>query len=195
MRKLIKLTAIILVLGSVVYACKVKQQQSSLSPEIKQVVQPNKSDVLLSEMLAKNWVINVVNYQADTRKNVLYERGIAANLHDYSKESFRLTTDENVDYTDGAGKVHHGTWTLKEDNSKLLMSFEDDEEIEWDIINTDKNHLDLHLAIDARKVKWDIQDLNQIDIQTAVVFAGFYAGIVDEDTQRVNITYRMMPKS
>lgn len=195
MKKLIRLTVTMPLLGSVVYACKVKQQQNNLSSEIKQVVQPNKNDALMTEMLAKNWVINVVNFQADTRKNVLYERGIAANLHDYSKESFRLTPEESVDYTDGAGKVHHGTWTLKEDNAKLLMTFEDGEEITWDIINTDKNHLDLHLAIDAKSVKWDIHDLNQIDIPTAVVFAGFYAGIVDEDTQKVNVTYRMMPRS
>lgn len=195
MKKLIKLTATMLILGSVVYACKVKQQQPSLSSEIKQAMLPNKSDALITEMLAKNWVINVVNYQADTRKNVLYERGVAANLHDYSKESFRLTTEERVDYTDGAGKTHHGTWTLKEDNTKLLMNFEDDQEITWDIINTDKNHLDLHLTVDAKKVKWDIHDLNHIDIPTAVVFAGFYAGIVDEDTQKVNVTYRMMPRS
>lgn len=195
MIKLIKLTATMLILGSVVFACKVKQQQTSLSSEIKQAILPNKSDALITEMLAKNWVINLVNYQADTRKNVLYERGVAANLHDYSKESFRLTTEERVDYTDGAGKIHHGTWTLRDDNTKLLMTFEDGEEITWSIVNTDKNHLDLHLAIDANKVKWDIHDLNQIDISTAVVLAGFYAGIVDEDTQKVNVTYRMMPRS
>ncbi|MBB6002392.1 lipocalin family protein [Arcicella rosea] len=195
MKKLIKLTATMLILGSVVYACKVKQQQPSLSYEIKQAILPNKRDALITEMLAKNWVINVVNYQADTRKNVLYERGVAANLHDYSKESFKLTTEERVDYTDGAGKIHHGTWTLRDDNTKLLMTFEDGEEITWSIVNTDKNHLDLHLAIDANKVKWDIHDLNQIDISTAVVLAGFYAGIVDEDTEKVNVTYRMMPRS
>lgn len=195
MKKLIKSTVTVLLLGSVLYACKVKQQQSSLSHEIQQAVLPHKSNALLTKMLAKSWIINVVNYQADARRNVLYERGVAANLHDYSKEAFRLTSDEEVDYTDGAGKIHHGTWALKDDDSKLLMSFEDGEEIQWDIITTDKNHLDLHLAIDAKKVKWNIQDLSQIDIPTAVVFAGFYAGIVDEDTQKVNVTYRMMPRS
>ena len=55
--------------------------------------------------------------------------------------------------------------------------------------------MDLHLAIDARKIEWNVEDLDKIDIPKAIDFAGFYAGVVDEDTQSVNITYRMMPRS
>ncbi len=192
---MIKLTVAILVVSSVVYACKVKQQ-SNLSPEMKPksvFTQENDADIV--HLLAKNWVINVVNYQADARKNVLYERGIDANLHDFSKESFQLTSDEKVIYTDGAGKKHRGTWELENESTQLVMKFEDGEEISWDIIKRDKNHLDLHLAIDARKIEWNVEDLDKIDIPTAVVFAGSNAGVVDEDTQSVNVTYRMMPRS
>ncbi len=195
MKKMIKLTVAILVVSSVVYACKVKQQ-SNLSPEMKpKSVFTQENDANIVHLLAKNWVINVVNYQADARKNVLYERGIDANLHDFSKESFQLTSDEKVIYTDGAGKKHRGTWELENESTQLVMKFEDGEEISWDIIKRDKNHLDLHLAIDARKIEWNVEDLDKIDIPTAVVFAGFYAGVVDEDTQSVNVTYRMMPRS
>lgn len=196
MKKMIKLIATILIVGSVVYACKVKQQQNNLSPQKNQPItltQQDDNEDIIIKMLSKKWIVNVVNYQADARKNVLYERGIDANLHDFSKESFKLSTDETVNYTDGAGKKHVGTWKLKDNNAKLLMEFEDGQVIAWDIIQKNFKHLDLHLSIDAKKVKWDIINLNDIDIQTAVVFAGFFAGVVDEKTQRINVTYRMMP--
>ncbi|MCU0467187.1 MAG: hypothetical protein MUF58_01185 [Arcicella sp.] len=196
MNKTIKLTVAILVFGSVVYACKVKQQQSNLSPQKNQPVALQEVDnETLVKMLAKNWVVNVVNYQADARKNVLYERGIDANLHDFSKESFKISADEKVVYTDEGGKKHVGTWDLKDNNTKLLMEFEDGQEVAWDIIAKGKHELVLHMSIDARKVNWNINNLNEIDIPTAAVFAGFYAGIVDEKTERVSITYKMMPRS
>jgi 3-keto-L-gulonate-6-phosphate decarboxylase len=196
MKKTIKLTVAILVFGSVVYACKVKQQQSNLSPQKNQLSAVQEvDDETLVKMLSRNWMVNVVNYQADARKNVLYERGIDANLHDFSKESFKISDDEKVVYTDESGKKHHGTWDLKDNNTKLLMEFEDGQEVAWDIIEKGRNQLVLHLSIDAQKVKWDISNLNEIDIPTAAVFAGFYAGVVDERTERVNITYKMMPRS
>ncbi len=196
MKKIIKLTVAILVFGSVVYACKVKQQQSNLSPQKNQLSAIQEvDDETLVKMLSRNWMVNVVNYQADARKNVLYERGIDANLHDFSKESFKISTDEKVVYTDESGKKHNGTWDLKDNNTKLLMEFEDGQEVAWDIIEKGRNQLVLHLSIDAQKVKWDISNLNEIDIPTAAVFAGFYAGVVDERTERVNITYKMMPRS
>ena len=195
MKQMIKLTVAILVFSSVVYACKVKQQQNNLSPQKSQsaAVQEVDDETLVS-MLSKNWIVNVVNYQADARKNVLYERGIDANLHDFSKESFKISADEKVVYTDEGGQKHIGTWDLKDNNTKLLMEFEDGEEVSWDIIEKNKNQLVIHMSIDARKVKWDISDLNEIDILTAAVFAGFYAGIVDEKTETVNITYKMNPR-
>lgn len=196
MKKIVKLTVAILVFGSVVYACKVKQQQSNLSPQKNQLVTVQEvDDETLVKMLSRNWIVNVVNYQADARRNVLYERGIDANLHDFSKESFKISADEKVVYTDESGKKHIGTWDLKENNTKLLMEFEDGQEVSWDILEKGKNHLVLHLSIDAQKVKWDISNLNDIDIPTAAVFAGFYAGVVDERTEKVNITYKMMPRS
>jgi hypothetical protein len=196
MKKIVKLTVAILVFGSVVYACKVKQQQSNLSPQKNQLVTVQEvDDETLVKMLSRNWIVNVVNYQADTRRNVMYERGIDANLHDFSKESFKISADEKVVYTDESGKKHNGTWDLKDNNTKLLMEFEDGQEVSWDILEKGKNHLVLHLSIDAQKVKWDVSNLNDIDIQTAVVFAGFYAGVVDERTEKVNITYKMMPRS
>lgn len=138
--------------------------------------------------------MNVVNYQADTRKNVLYERGIDANLHDFSKESFKITKDEKVVYTDESGQKLLGIWDLKENNTKLLMEFEDGQEVFWDIMEKNKNQLVIRMSIDARKVKWDISNISEIDIPTAAVFAGFYAGIVDEKTETVNITYKMNPR-
>ncbi|PWK22608.1 hypothetical protein LV89_03320 [Arcicella aurantiaca] len=196
MKKIVKLTVAILVFGSVVYACKVKQQQSNLSPQKNQLVTVQEvDDETLVKMLSRNWIVNVVNYQADARRNVLYERGIDANLHDFSKESFKISADEKVVYTDESGKKHNGTWDLKDNNTKLLMEFEDGQEVSWDILEKGKNHLVLHLSIDAQKVKWDVSNLNDIDIQTAAVFAGFYAGVVDERTEKVNITYKMMPRS
>lgn len=195
MKQMIKLTVAILVFSSVVYACKVKQQQNNLSPQKNQSVAVQEvDDDTLVKMLSRNWVVNVVNYQADARKNVLYERGIDANLHDFSKESFKISADEKVVYTDEGGQKHTGTWDLKDNNTKLLMEFEDGEEVSWDIIERNKNQLVIHMSIDARKVKWDISNLNEIDIPTAAVFAGFYAGIVDEKTETVNITYKMNPR-
>ena len=113
MKQMIKLTVAILVFSSVVYACKVKQQQNNLSPQKSQsVVVQEVDDETLVSMLSKNWIVNVVNYQADARKNVLYERGIDANLHDFSKESFKISADEKVVYTDEGGQKHIGTWDL-----------------------------------------------------------------------------------
>lgn len=193
---MIKLLTAILVFSSVLYACKVKQQQSNLSPQKNQTVAVQEvDDESLIKMLSRNWVVNVVNYQADARRNVLYERGIDANLHDFSKESFKLTDDEKVIYTDEGGQKHAGSWELRDKNSKLKIEFDDGQEISFNIIEKEKNQLVLHLSIDARKVKWDIKNINEIDIPTSVVFAGFYAGIVDEKTETVNITYKMNPRS
>ncbi len=192
---MIKLTVAILIFSSVVYACKVKQQHSNLLPQNNQSVAVQEvNDEMLVNILSRNWVVNVVNYQADTRKNVLYERGIDANLHDFSKESFKITADEKVVYTDEGGQKHIGNWDLKDNNTKLLMEFEDGEEVSWNIIEKNKNQLILHMSIDARKVNWNITNLNEIDIPTAAVFAGFYAGIVDEKTEKVIITYKMNPR-
>ena len=192
---MIKLTVAILIFSSVVYACKVKQQHSNLLPQNNQSVAVQEvNDEMLVNILSRNWVVNVVNYQADTRKNVLYERGIDANLHDFSKESFKITADEKVVYTDEGGQKHIGNWDLKDNNTKLLMEFEDGEEVSWNIIEKNKNQLILHMSIDARKVNWNITNLNKIDIPTAAVFAGFYAGIVDEKTEKVIITYKMNPR-
>lgn len=195
MKQMMKLIVAILVFSSVVYACKVKQQQSNTSPQKNQPVAVQKvEDEDLIKMLSRNWVVNVVNYQADARKNVLYERGIDANLHDFSKESFKITEDEKVVYTDEGGQKHLGTWDLKDNNTKLLMEFEDGQEVSWNIIEKDKNQLVIHMSIDARKVNWNISNISEIDIPTAAVFAGFYAGIVDEKTETVNITYKMNPR-
>ncbi|MEY4541669.1 MAG: hypothetical protein RLZZ306_3426 [Bacteroidota bacterium] len=195
MKQMIKLIVAILVFSSIVYACKVKQQQSNAAPQKNQPIAVQEvNDESLIKMLSRNWVVNVVNYQADARRNVLYERGIDANLHDFSKESFKITDDEKVVYTDGGGQKHLGTWDLKDSNTKLLMEFEDGQEVSWDIIEKNKNQLVIHMSIDARKVKWDIVNISEIDIPTAAVFAGFYAGIVDEKTETVNITYKMNPR-
>ena len=195
MKQMMKLIVAILVFSSVVYACKVKQQQSNTSPQKNQPVAVQKvEDEDLIKMLSRNWVVNVVNYQADARKNVLYERGIDANLHDFSKESFKITEDEKVVYTDEGGQKHLGTWDLKDNNTKLLMEFEDGQEVSWNIIEKDKNQLVIHMSIDARKVNWNISNISEIDIPTAAVFVGFYAGIVDEKTETVNITYKMNPR-
>ena len=196
MKQTMKVIAAILVFSSVVYACKVKQQQSNSAPQkIQPVAVQEVDDESLIKMLSRNWVVNVVNYQADARKNVLYERGIDANLHDFSKESFKITEDEKVVYTDEGGIKHLGTWDLKDSNTKLVMEFEDGQEVSWNIIEKNKNQLVIHMSIDARKVKWDISNISEIDIPTAAVFAGFYAGIVDEKTETVNITYKMNPRS
>jgi len=192
---MMKLIVAILVFSSVVLACKIKQQKSISTPQKNQsVVVQELDDENLIKMLSRNWVVNVVNYQADARKNVLYERGIDANLHDFSKESFTITKDEKVVYTDESGQKHIGIWDLKENNTKLLMEFNDGQEVSWDIMEKNKNQLVIHMSIDARKVKWDISNINEIDIPTAAVFAGFYAGIVDEKTETVNITYKMNPR-
>lgn len=195
MKQMMKLIVAILVFSSVVYACKVKQQQSNTVPQKNQPIAVREvEDEDLIKMLSRNWVVNVVNYQADARKNVLYERGIDANLHDFSKESFKITEDEKVVYTDEGGQKHLGTWDLKDSNTKLQMEFEDGQEVSWDIIEKDKNQLVIHMGIDARKVNWNISNVSEIDIPTAAVFAGFYAGIVDEKTETVNITYKMNPR-
>jgi hypothetical protein len=195
MKQMMKLIVAILVFSSVVLACKIKQQKSISTPQKNQsVVVQELDDEDLIKMLSKNWVVNVVNYQADTRKNVLYERGIDANLHDFSKESFKITKDEKVVYTDESGQKLLGIWDLKENNTKLLMEFEDGQEVFWDIMEKNKNQLVIRMSIDARKVKWDISNISEIDIPTAAVFAGFYAGIVDEKTETVNITYKMNPR-
>ncbi len=63
MKKIVKLTVAILVFGSVVYACKVKQQQSNLSPQKSQLVTVQEvDDETLVKMLSRNWIVNVVNY-------------------------------------------------------------------------------------------------------------------------------------
>lgn len=191
-----KLIAAILVIGSVVYACKVKQQSNvSVSQSKSVVVKEPVNDEDFVRFLSKNWVVNMINYQADARKNVLYERGIDANLQDFSKEAFKISPDEEVVYTDGSGKKHHGSWNLKDNNTKLVMEFEDGQEVAWDIIEQGKNSLVLHLSIDAKKVNWNIINLDNIDIPTAAVLSGFYAGVVTENTERVNITYKMFPRS
>ena len=192
---MMKLIVAILVFSSVVLACTIKPQKSISTPQKNQsVVVQELDDENLIKMLSRNWVVNVVNYQADARKNVLYERGIDANLHDFSKESFTITKDEKVVYTDESGQKHIGIWDLKENNTKLLMEFNDGQEVSWDIMEKNKNQLVIHMSIDARKVKWDTSNINEIDIPTAAVFAGFYAGIVDEKTETVNITYKMNPR-
>lgn len=193
---MMKLIAAILVIGSVVYACKVKQQSNvSVSQSKSVVVKEPVNDEDFVRFLSKNWVVNMINYQADARKNVLYERGIDANLQDFSKEAFKISPDEEVVYTDGSGKKHHGSWNLKDNNTKLVMEFEDGQEVAWDIIEQGKNSLVLHLSIDAKKVNWNIINLDNIDIPTAAVLSGFYAGVVTENTERVNITYKMFPRS
>ena len=196
MIKKMKVIAAILVIGSVVYACKVKQQSNvSVSKSQSVVVKEPVDDEDFVKMLSKNWIVNMINYQADARKNVLYERGIDANLQDFSKEAFKISPDEKVVYTDGSGRKHSGSWDLKDNNTKLVMEFEDGQEVAWDIIEEGKNSLVLHLSINAKKVNWNITDLNNIDIPTAAVLSGFYAGVVTENTERVNITYKMFPRS
>jgi hypothetical protein len=196
MIKMMKVIAAILIIGSVVYACKVKQQSNVTVSQSKSiVVKEPVDDEDFVRLLSKNWIVNMINYQADARKNVLYERGIDANLQDYSKEAFKITPDEKVVYTDGSGKKHHGTWDLEDNNTRLIMEFEDSQEVAWDIIEEGKNSLVLHLSIDAKKVNWNMTDLNNIDIPTAAVLSGFYAGVVTENTERVNITYKMFPRS
>jgi leucyl aminopeptidase (aminopeptidase T) len=196
MIKMMKVVAAFVMIGLFGYACKVKQQsnvavQKNQSVTVKEPV----DDEDFVKLISKTWAVHMINYQADARKNVLYERGIDANLQDYSKEAFKITPDEKVVYTDGSGKKHHGTWDLKDNNTKLIMEFEDGQEVAWDIIEEGKNSLVLHLSIDAKKVNWNITDLNNIDIPTAAVLSGFYAGVVTENTERVNITYKMFPRS
>ena len=195
MIKTMKLTVAIVIFGMVAYACKVKQSNLSATKNQPAAVQVPVDDEDFVKLLSKNWAVNMINYQADARKNVLYERGIDANLQDFSKEGFKITSDEKVVYTDGSGRKHSGTWDLKDNNTKLIMEFEDGQEVAWDIIEEGKNSLVLHLSIDAKKVNWNITDLNNIDIPTAAVLSGFYAGVVTENTERVNITYKMFPRS
>ena len=193
---MMKVIAATLLIGSAFYACKVKQQsnvsvQKNQSVAVKEPI----DDEDFVKLISKNWVVNMINYQADARKNVLYERGIDANLQDFSKEAFKISPNEKVIYTDGSGKKHYGTWDLKDSNNKLIMEFEDGQEVAWDIIEEGKNSLVLHLSIDAKKVNWNIINLDNIDIPTAAVLSGFYAGVVTENTERVNITYKMFPRS
>lgn len=193
---MMKVIVTILIIGTISYACKVKQQSNvSVSQSKSIVVKEPVNDEDFVRLISKNWVVNMINYQADARKNVLYERGIDANLQDYSKEAFKISPDEKVIYTDGSGKKHHGTWDLKDNNTKLVMEFEDGQEVAWDIIEEGKNSLVLHLSIDAKKVNWNVINLDNIDIPTAAVLSGFYAGVVTENTERVNITYKMFPRS
>ncbi|MDZ7898946.1 MAG: hypothetical protein U5N85_13110 [Arcicella sp.] len=193
---MMKVIAAFLAIGSFGYACKVKQQSNvSVSQSKSSLVKELVDDDDFVKLISKTWIVNMINYQADARKNVLYERGIDANLQDYSKEAFKISSDKTVVYTDGSGKKHNGTWDLKDNNTKLIMEFEDGQEVAWDIIEEGKNSLVLHLSIDAKKVNWDIRDLNNIDIPTAAVLSGFYAGVVTENTERVNITYKMFPRS
>ncbi|WP_159102742.1 lipocalin family protein [Flectobacillus major] len=195
MRKFLSISIIILSFGMLFTACKVKQKQHDLSSQDSQsIISELLEDDEMSTQLAKTWTINAVNYQADARKDVLYQRGETANLRDYSKESFKLSPDGTVTYTDEGGDKHHGKWKLVDHNTKLKMVLEDKKEVFWDIIKTDKKTLVLHMSINARKVKWDIQKIDDIDIPTAAVFAGFFAGIVDENTQLVSITYQMSPR-
>ena len=196
MIKKVKVIATILAIGSIVYACKVKQQSNvSVLKSQSVVIKEPVNDKDFVKMLSKNWIVNMINYQADARKNVLYERGIDANLQDFSKEAFKISPNEKVVYTDGSGKKHEGSWNLKDNNTKLVMEFEDGQEVTWDILEEGKNSLVLHLSIDAKKVNWNITDLSNIDIPTAAVLSGFYAGVVTENTERVNITYKMFPRS
>lgn len=193
---MIKVIAAIVMMSWVIYACQVKQQSNvSVSQNKSIVAKEPLGDEDFVKLISKNWVVNMINYQADARKNVLYERGIDANLQDFSKEGFKISPDEKVVYTDGSGKKHNGTWDLKDNNTKLIMEFEDGEEVAWDIIEEGKNSLVLHLSIDAKKFNWNIINLDNIDIQTAAVLSGFYAGVVTENTERVNITYKMFPRS
>ena len=193
---MMKVIAAFLIIGSTCYAYKVKQQNNVSVLQSKSiVVKKPVNDEDFVKLISKNWVVNIISYQADARKNVLYERGIDANLQDYSKEAFKISPDEKVVYIDGSGKKHNGTWDLKNNNTKLVMEFEDGEEVAWDIIEEGENSLVLHLSIDAKKVNWNIINLDNIDIPTAAVLSGFYAGVVTENTERVNITYKMFPRS
>lgn len=195
MRKVVQMISAVILIVLSVAACKVKKHQNDLAASQKTETTfsapPEKE---LEDFLAKTWTVNIVNYQADARKEVIYQKGDISNLHDYSKESIKLRKDGTVLYTDEGGDKHEGEWELEDNGSKLTMSFNDGQELNWDIIKKDHAHLDLHLSIDAKKVKWDIKNIDEIDLPTAAVFAGFFAGIVDEHTQTVNITYRMTPR-
>lgn len=195
MRKVVQTLSAVILIVLLVAACKVKKQQNDLTASQKTEMTFTKSpEKELEDFLAKTWTVNIVNYQADARKEVIYQKGDISNLHDYSKESIKLIKDGRVIYTDEGGDKHEGEWELKDNKTTLTMLFNDGQELHWDIIKKDQNHLDLHLSIDAKAIKWDINNLEQIDIPTAAVFAGFFAGIVDDHTQTVNITYRMTPR-
>jgi hypothetical protein len=133
MIKMMKIIAAFLVIGSFGYACKVKQKSNvSVSQSKSVIVKEPVDDDDFVKLISKNWAVSMINYQADARKNVLYERGIDANLQDYSKEAFKISPDETVIYTDGSGKKHNGSWNLKDNNTKLVMEFEDGQEVAWD---------------------------------------------------------------
>jgi Tfp pilus assembly major pilin PilA len=196
MRKVVQMVSSIILIALSVAACKVKKHQNDLAASQKtettfSISQPQQE---LEVLLVNTWTVNLVNYQADARKEVVYQKGDISNLHDYSKETIKLKKDGTVVYIDEGGEKHEGEWELEDNGTKLSMSFKDGQELNWDIIKKDSHHLDLHLSINAQKVNWDIQNLEDIDLSTAAVFAGFYAGIVDEHTQTVNITYRMTPR-
>ncbi|MFY7827497.1 MAG: hypothetical protein ACOVQ4_10235 [Flectobacillus sp.] len=195
MRKTLLLCMFFALISMLVSGCKVKQKQHDLSSQDSQSII---TDLLegdeLTNQLSKTWTINKVNYQADSKKDMLYQRGEVANLRDYSKESFKLSSDGTVIHTDEGGDKHEGKWKLVDNNTKLKMVLEDKKEVFWDILKTDTKTLVLHLSVNARKVNWDIQKLDEIDIPTAAVFAGFFAGIVDENTQNISITYQMSPR-
>ncbi len=195
MRKVVQMICAVILIVLSVAACKVKKHQNDLAASQKtETTFSTPPEKELEDFLAKTWTVNIVNYQADARKEVIYQKGDISNLHDYSKESIKLRKDGTVLYTDEGGDKHEGEWELEDNGSKLTMSFNDGQELNWDIIKKDHAHLDLHLSIDAKKVKWDIKNIDEIDLPTAAVFAGFFAGIVDEHTQTVNITYRMTPR-
>ena len=195
MRKTLLLCMFFAMISMLVAACKVKQKQHDLSSQdspsiITELLEGDE----LTNQLSRTWTINKVNYQADAKKDMLYQRGEVANLRDYSKECFKLSPDGTVIHTDEGGDKHEGKWKLVDNNTKLKMVLEDKKEVLWDILKTDTKTLVLHLSVNARKVNWDIQKIDEIDIPTAAVFAGFFAGIVDENTQNISITYQMSPR-
>lgn len=197
MRKLVMICMLAPVCGLVFTSCKVKQNTNDLSSKEKtsSLLSELLQDDDLVEQLAKTWTVATVNYQADARKDVLYQQGENTNLRDFSKESLQLSKDGKLVYTDDGGDKHHGTWKLTDHQTKLKMVLNDGQTVYWDVLKSAQNSLVLHLSVNARSVNWDVQKVDDIDIPTAAVFAGFFAGIVDENTQQISITYKMTPKS
>jgi hypothetical protein len=113
-------------ISMLVAACKVKQKQHDLSSQdspsiITELLEGDE----LTNQLSRTWTINKVNYQADAKKDMLYQRGEVANLRDYSKECFKLSPDGTVIHTDEGGDKHEGKWKLVDNNTKLKMVLED----------------------------------------------------------------------